>query len=70
MINVQALRDSVNFQGFIDRVKEMRGNRLDTMRRSTGEEVYRAQGGYNDLDEVVNLLEQIDAEQRVFDEDD
>jgi hypothetical protein len=65
-MNAAILRDSPNFLEFIERVKVKRDNELDRIRTVTPEQLAQARDRYNAFDEVVNLLDQAEAEEAAF----
>lgn len=65
-MNTAMLRDSTNFAEFIDRVKAKREDAFDQLRSCNIDQLARARDRYNAFDEVVNLLDEIEAEDAAF----
>ncbi len=64
-MNVQLLRQSPDFQSFLERVKELGTGSSELIKIETSLiSIGRLQGRLTTIDDVVSLLDQIEAEQR------
>jgi len=65
-MNTAMLRGSANFCEFIDLVKTKRDEELERFKGGSNDQLAQARDRYNAFDEVVNLLDEIDAEAKAF----
>lgn len=64
MINTGILKASRDFQGFMDEVTTRRDEAFEAFRTAKQEDLLRYQQRYNAFQEVAEILDQIEAEQK------